>query len=68
MGSFDGVRICELVGFLALYDIGIVIDPGYHSLYYGNSQIILNYSNSRMGDIKCKKKNLQWLFKKFGFE
>ena len=66
IGSFDGAKICELIGCLLLHSLSNIIDPSYHSLYGDDVLIIGDNCIPRKGDVIRKK--LYWLINKFDFK
>ena len=66
IGSFDGAKLCDVIGCLLLYNPNSFIDPSNNGQYRDDGLIIVDDCTLRKGDIIRKK--LHWLFNKFGFK
>ena len=66
IGAYDEAEICELVGYVLLYNINKIVNPGSHGLYHGDGLVIVDKSTLK----KCDgiRKRLHRLFGEFGFK
>ena len=62
MGSFDGDKICELVGCLFPYNLNNIVDPYSHGLYHDDGFIILG--NSTPKNVIPLEKKIPWVIQR----
>ena len=65
MGSYDGAKICELVGIYILSRLSNIIDKNHCGLYRDDGLLVLRNANRQKID-RIRKKVIQ-LFKGSGF-
>ena len=65
MGSYDGVKICELVGIYILTRLATIIKKSDCGLYRDDGLVILPNVNGQQ--IDCTRKNIIKIFKDVGF-